>query len=286
MNKHSLNRFIDKYYLGGNCSSVVINSKGDKLSTRFITGDKNLLGELHMTGWNFDEADLGVYNTEQLVKLLSVLSENITMNLTKAGDKAVSLKISDSNSDVNYMLSDLSVISSPPNLKSIPDFEVKIKVDKSFMQKFIAGKGALADTDNFTVLTNDDELMRIATSFRDWGRDCWCASGCDNTCLKRFEWQLGELPEGYDHKYTYSHLGYNLKSGDIQAAIGLALLERLDAFIEARRSNWKYLHEGLRDLQDSFVLPTPTVNSDPSWFGFALLFFFLMIRRPPRSTRL
>ena len=161
MNKHSLNRFIDKYYLGGNCSSVVINSKGDKLSTRFITGDKNLLGELHMTGWNFDEADLGVYNTEQLVKLLSVLSENISMNLTKAGDKAVSLKISDTKSDVNYMLSDLSVISSPPNLKSIPDFEVKIKVDKTFMNKFIAGKGALADTDNFTVITADDGVKVV-----------------------------------------------------------------------------------------------------------------------------
>ena len=161
MNKHSLNRFIEKYYLGGNCSSVVINSKGDSLSTRFITGDKNLLGELNMTGWSFDEADLGVYNTEQLVKLLSVLSENITMNLTKAGDKAVSLKISDSKSDVNYMLSDLSVISSPPNLKSIPDFEVKIKVDKSFMSKFIAGKGALTDTDNFTVITDDDGVKVV-----------------------------------------------------------------------------------------------------------------------------
>ena len=161
MNKHSLNRFIDKYYLGGNCSSVVIKSDGDNLSTRFITGDKNLLGELHMTGWNFDEADLGVYNTEQLVKLLSVLSENISMNLTKAGDKAVSLKISDTKSDVNYMLSDLSVISSPPNLKSIPDFEVKIKVDKSFMSKFIAGKGALSDTDNFTVLTSDDGVKVV-----------------------------------------------------------------------------------------------------------------------------
>jgi len=161
MNKHSLSRFIDKYYLGGNCSSVVINSKGDKLSTRFITGDKNLLGELHMTGWNFDEADLGVYNTEQLVKLLSVLSDNISMNLTKAGDKAVSLKISDTKSDVNYMLSDLSVISSPPNLKSIPDFEVKIKVDKTFMNKFIAGKGALADTDNFTVITDDDGVKVV-----------------------------------------------------------------------------------------------------------------------------
>jgi ribosome maturation factor RimP len=161
MNKHSLSRFIDKYYLGGNCSSVVINSEGDKLSTRFITGDKNLLGELHMTGWDFDKADLGVYNTEQLIKLLSVLSENISMNLTKAGDKAVSLKISDTNSDVNYMLSDLSVISSPPNLKSIPDFEVKIKVDKSFMTKFVAGKGALADTDNFTVITSDDGVKIV-----------------------------------------------------------------------------------------------------------------------------
>ena len=114
-----------------------------------------------MTGWSFDEADLGVYNTEQLVKLLSVLSENITMNLTKAGDKAVSLKISDSKSDVNYMLSDLSVISDAPNLKSIPEFEVKIKVDKSFMSKFVAGKGALADTDNFTVITGDDGVKIV-----------------------------------------------------------------------------------------------------------------------------
>jgi len=161
MNKHSLNRFIEKYYLGGNCSSVVINSKGDSLSTRFITGDKNLLGELSMSGWSFDKADLGVYNTEQLVKLLSVLSDNISMNLTKAGDKAVSLKISDTKSDVNYMLSDLSVISSPPNLKSIPDFEVKIKVDKSFMSKFIAGKGALTDTDNFTVITDADGVKIV-----------------------------------------------------------------------------------------------------------------------------
>ena len=166
MNKHSLNRFIDKYYLGGNCSSVVINSKGDSLSTRFITGDKNLLGELTMSGWNFDEADLGVYNTEQLVKLLSVLSENISMNLTKAGDKAVSLKISDTKSDVNYMLSDLSVISSPPNLKSIPNFEVKIKVDKSFMSKFVAGKGALTDTDNFTVIT-DDEGVKVVIGYAE-----------------------------------------------------------------------------------------------------------------------
>ena len=152
---------MKKYYLGGNCSSVVIKSDGSKLSTRFITGDKNLLGELTMSDWKFDSAELGVYNTEQLVKLLSVMSENISMDLTKAGDKVVSLKISDSASNVNYMLSDLSVINTPPNLKSIPEFEVKIKVDKSFMQKFVAGKGALADTDNFTVLTNDDGVKVV-----------------------------------------------------------------------------------------------------------------------------
>jgi CDP-6-deoxy-D-xylo-4-hexulose-3-dehydrase len=110
----------------------------------------------------------------------------------------------------------------------------------------------------------------LVESFRDWGRDCWCAPGCDNTCLKRYEWQLGELPEGYDHKYTYSHLGYNLKSGDIQAAIGLAQLDRLDSFVEIRRRNWKYLKEGLAGLEEFFMLPRATENSDPSWFGFAI----------------
>jgi CDP-6-deoxy-D-xylo-4-hexulose-3-dehydrase len=120
------------------------------------------------------------------------------------------------------------------------------------------------------VISKKAALKPILESFRDWGRDCWCAPGCDNTCLKRYEWQLGELPEGYDHKYTYSHLGYNLKSGDIQAAIGLAQLDRLDSFIEARRSNWRYLYAGLSDLQEVFLLPKPTENSDPSWFGFAI----------------
>jgi len=111
---------------------------------------------------------------------------------------------------------------------------------------------------------------RIVESFRDWGRDCWCPPGCDNTCLKRYEWTLGELPEGYDHKYTYSHLGYNLKSGDIQAAIGLAQLDRLDSFVELRRRNWAYLLNGLKGLEEYFVLPKVTENSNPSWFGFAL----------------
>ena len=111
---------------------------------------------------------------------------------------------------------------------------------------------------------------RIVESFRDWGRDCWCAPGCDNTCLKRYEWTLGELPTGYDHKYTYSHLGYNLKSGDIQAAIGLAQLDRLESFVELRRRNWAYLSNALRHLEEFLILPKATENSDPSWFGFAL----------------
>jgi len=110
----------------------------------------------------------------------------------------------------------------------------------------------------------------IVESLRDWGRDCWCAPGCDNTCFKRYEWQLGELPEGYDHKYTYSHLGYNLKSGDIQAAIGLAQLDRLDSFVEKRRQNWNYLYKNLKNLEEFLILPKPTEHSDPSWFGFAL----------------
>jgi CDP-6-deoxy-D-xylo-4-hexulose-3-dehydrase len=121
-----------------------------------------------------------------------------------------------------------------------------------------------------SVLIKKVAYKRIVESIRDWGRDCWCAPGCDNTCLKRFEWQLGELPEGYDHKYIYSHLGYNLKSGDIQAAIGLAQLDRLPDFVTARKNNWAYLSAGLADLQEFLILPRATEHSDPSWFGFAL----------------
>jgi len=120
------------------------------------------------------------------------------------------------------------------------------------------------------VLTKKASLKPIIESIRDWGRDCWCAPGCDNTCLKRFEWKLGDLPQGYDHKYTYSHLGYNLKSGDIQAAIGLAQLDRLDSFIELRRRNWAYLLDGFKDLEENFILPKASEQSNPSWFGFAL----------------
>jgi CDP-6-deoxy-D-xylo-4-hexulose-3-dehydrase len=120
------------------------------------------------------------------------------------------------------------------------------------------------------VLAKRAAIKPLVESFRDWGRDCWCKPGCDNTCLKRFDWKLGELPQGYDHKYTYSHLGYNLKSGDIQAAIGNAQLDRLPSFIEARRRNWSYLKERLKPLSDFVILPEPQLGSSPSWFGFAL----------------
>jgi len=120
------------------------------------------------------------------------------------------------------------------------------------------------------VFTNSKKLERIAESFRDWGRDCYCEPGKDNTCNKRFEWKLGNLPFGYDHKYTYSHLGYNMKITDMQAACGLAQLKRLDGFIKKRKENFSFLYNNLRDLEEFFMLPEAQINSEPSWFGFPL----------------
>lgn len=120
------------------------------------------------------------------------------------------------------------------------------------------------------VLTNSPIIKTQVESFRDWGRDCWCAPGKDNTCGKRFDWQLGDLPHGYDHKYIYSHIGYNLKLTDMQAAVGVAQLKKLPDFIAARRRNWQRLAAGLRPLEHVFQLPQATPNSDPSWFGFLL----------------
>jgi CDP-6-deoxy-D-xylo-4-hexulose-3-dehydrase len=121
------------------------------------------------------------------------------------------------------------------------------------------------------VFTNSAELKLIAESFRDWGRDCYCAPGKDNTCNKRFCWKLGNLPEGYDHKYTYSHLGYNLKISDMQAACALAQLDRVDEFVAARRANFAYLKSRLSSCAEFMHLPEATPKSDPSWFGFPLI---------------
>ena len=120
------------------------------------------------------------------------------------------------------------------------------------------------------VATNTPTLCTILESFRDWGRACWCEPGKANTCGKRFDWQVGDLPYGYDHKYTYSHIGYNLKLTDMQAAVGVAQLEKLPAFIETRKRNWRHLTEGFGALEEFFVLPAATPHSDPSWFGYAL----------------
>ena len=120
------------------------------------------------------------------------------------------------------------------------------------------------------VYTNNPLLHKLINSFRDWGRDCWCDSGVDNTCGCRFTKQYGELPLGYDHKYVYSHFGYNLKITDMQAAIGVAQLEKLPQIVEARRKNWNRLYEGLKDLEDKLILPQPEENSKPSWFGFLI----------------
>jgi len=121
------------------------------------------------------------------------------------------------------------------------------------------------------MLTNQPMLRTLVESFRDWGRDCWCDPGRENTCGKRFDWQLGQLPHGYDHKYIYSHVGYNLKATDMQAAIGVAQLKKLPAFIEARKRNFSYLKVGLKALEEFFVLPEATPDSEPSWFGLPLL---------------
>lgn len=120
------------------------------------------------------------------------------------------------------------------------------------------------------VLTNKPALQVLIDSFRDWGRDCWCEPGVDNTCGKRFDWQLGTLPCGYDHKYTYSHVGYNLKATDMQAALGVAQIAKLPEFIERRKANFAYLKEAMKPLEEFLQLPVAGENADPSWFGFPI----------------
>ena len=182
-------------------------------------------------------------------------------------------------------------LGNPFNVRAVADFCAKHDlwlvedccdaVGAEFAGKKVGTFGDLATTSFYpahhitmgeggAVLTDSPVLKKVAESFRDWGRDCWCEPGCDNTCGKRFDWQLGDLPHGYDHKYTYSHVGYNLKVTDMQAAVGVSQMRKLPRFVEARRANFAYLRAGLEPFADALLLPEPTPNSNPSWFGFPI----------------
>ena len=156
MQKSKLNRFIQKYNLGGNVNSVKWKSSGDSISTSFVTPDKSLLGNVTVDKFSFDNAELGVYQTDVLQKLLSVLGDDISLDLSKFDEKAVSLKVKNGPVSVDYVLSDLSVISDPPQMKRLPEFGTKIKLDRHFIDTFIKGKGALSGVDTFTVVKSGD----------------------------------------------------------------------------------------------------------------------------------
>ena len=164
MDKSKLVKFINKYYLGGNVNSVAINSDGNGLSTRFVSGDKSLLGEVKLNNYSITQADFGVYQTDALLKMLSVLDNDVSVDLVKAEEKAISLDAKDSGAKVRYMLSDLSVINTPPQLKQIPEFELLLNVDKTFISKFISGKGALPDVESFTIVSGDKPEVVIGYS--------------------------------------------------------------------------------------------------------------------------
>ena len=164
MDKSKLVKFINKYYLSGNVNSVAINSDGNGLSTRFVSGDKSLLGEVKLNNYSITQADFGVYQTDALLKMLSVLDNDVSVDLVKAEEKAISLDAKDSGAKVRYMLSDLSVINTPPQLKQIPEFELVLNVDKTFVSKFISGKGALPDTESFTIVSGDKPEVIIGYS--------------------------------------------------------------------------------------------------------------------------
>ena len=161
MQKTKLDRFIQKYNLNGNVNSVKWTSKDDTLATTFVTSDKSLMGSVKVDNVQFDEGDVGVYTTDLLQKLLGVLGDDVTLNVSKFGDKAVSLKVQNGTVSVDYTLSDLSVIPDPPTLKRVPEFQTNIKIDSHFIETFIKGKSALSDAETFTLITGDETQVVI-----------------------------------------------------------------------------------------------------------------------------
>ena len=165
MQKSKLDRFIQKYNLGGNVNSVKWKSNGDTLSTSFVTPDKSLLGNVKVDKFSFEEAELGVYQTDQLKSLIGVLGDDVSLDVSRAGDKAYSLKVKNGPISVDYVLSDLSVIADPPALKRLPEFGTQIKLDNSFINTFIKGKSALSDIDTFTILNNGSGGVEIVIGY-------------------------------------------------------------------------------------------------------------------------
>ena len=165
MQKSKLDRFIQKYNLGGNVNSVKWKSSGDSLSTSFVTPDKSLLGNVKVDKFSFEEAELGVYQTDQLKSLIGVLGDDVSLDVSRAGDKAYSLKVKNGPVSVDYVLSDLSVIADPPALKRLPEFGTQIKLDNSFINTFIKGKSALSDVDTFTILNNGSGGVEIVIGY-------------------------------------------------------------------------------------------------------------------------
>lgn len=213
----------------------------------------------------------------------------IDVNLDDYGIQTDQLELAYSKKVKGIMLA--HTLGNPFNIKKVKDFAEKYNlwliedccdaVGSTYDGKMVGTFGDLATVSFYpahhitmgeggAVLTNQPKLRKIVESFRDWGRDCWCATGEDNTCGKRFDWQLGELPQGFDHKYIYSHIGYNLKITDMQAAIGLAQLKKVDDFISMRKRNFRFLYENLLSLNDKLAFPKVLDGADASWFGFPI----------------
>jgi hypothetical protein len=165
MEKTNLNKFIQKYNLGGNVNSVKWKSDGDKLSTTFVTPDKSLLGTVNVDKFQFEDAELGVYQTDLLKNLLGVLDDDLSLTLSRFGDKAVALKAKNGSVSVDYVLSDLSVIADPPELKRLPEFDTHIKLDSKFIETFIKGKSALSDVDTFTIITTTEGTLEVVIGY-------------------------------------------------------------------------------------------------------------------------
>lgn len=214
----------------------------------------------------FVDVELGTYNikVDDLEKALSDKTKAIMIAHTLGNPFDLDVVMEFANKNELFVIEDCcDAVGSTYNGKKVGTFGHLASVSFYPAHHMTMGEGG-------AVLTNDETLMRIATSFRDWGRDCYCAPGADNTCGRRFSMQHGRLPYGYDHKYVYSHIGYNLKVTDMQAAIGMAQLDKLPTFIEKRKENFVKIKELLMPYQEYLILPEATQNSDPSWFGFPI----------------